>query len=168
MSFILFYDKEFKIQILSMFRSTMFRKISGSFYTFVKKNSAGFTILTSAIGIQQFLSIQKVHAKSTDIDLSDAVAESLTDSDLIESNSDKMKYRMEAFITNLQGKLVKQLEEIEGGSKFRVDRWLREEVGSKVFFEVFKIIIKLLREVEELRVSCKMEKYLKELLLIFQ
>ncbi len=88
-----------------------------------------FTVFTSAIGFQQFLNIQRVHAKSNEIDFSDAVAESLTDLDVINLNNDKMKYRMEAFITNLQGRLVKQLEEIEDGSKFRVDRWLREEVG---------------------------------------
>ncbi len=43
-----------------------------------------------------------------------------------------MRYRMEAYITNLQGQIIKQLQELETGAKFKVDRWLREEGGGGI------------------------------------
>ena len=107
----------------------------------ISKNNR-FSILTAALGVKivhdkELFSIQKLYAASADnntessneIDLSDALAETLTDLTTIKSNSDRMKYRMEAFITNLQGKIIKQLQEVDGGSTFKVDRWLRKEVS---------------------------------------
>lgn len=39
-----------------------------------------------------------------------------------------MKCQMEAYITNLQGKIIKKLQELEPEGKFEVDRWNRPEV----------------------------------------
>lgn len=66
--------------------------------------------------------------KSDDFDLSDALQGSISDEKQIADNKDKMRYKMEAFITNLQGKVIKQLQELEPESKFIVDKWARKEV----------------------------------------
>ena len=65
---------------------------------------------------------------SSQLDLSDALAPTITEKEQLEANKDLMKCQMEAFITNLQGKVIKRLQEFEPEAKFKVDRWLREEV----------------------------------------
>ncbi len=89
-------------------------------------------MFTAAVGIKlaydnEVLSQTKVCAASPDIDLSDIVTEPITDMQTLKS-SDKMRHKMEAFITNLQGKIVKELQTIESDGKFVVDRWMRSEV----------------------------------------
>ncbi len=91
------------------------------------------TILTAAVGVKylhhdEFFKMKKLHAASTDIDLSDALVEPITDVNTLKSNSDKMKHKMEVFITNLQGKIIKELQSLESDAKFFVDRWTRPEV----------------------------------------
>ena len=66
--------------------------------------------------------------KSDDFDLSDALQGTVSDEKQIADNKDRMRYKMEAFITNLQGKVIKQLQELEPESKFVVDKWSRKEV----------------------------------------
>ena len=78
---------------------------------------------------------------SNDIDLSDAATQPITDIETLNSNSDKMRYKMEAFITNLQGKIVKELQSLENDAKFVVDRWLREEVLF-IFFNLMKVLFR--------------------------
>lgn len=63
------------------------------------------------------------------IDLSDSLTAPVTDEEFLRANKDKMRCRMEAFITNLQGKIIKSLQEVEPEKKFAVDRWARKEVG---------------------------------------
>ena len=66
------------------------------------------------------------------LDLSDCLAETITGEKKLQETKDLMKSKMEAFITNLQGKLVKSLQELESeksDKKFLVDRWTREEVN---------------------------------------
>lgn len=67
-------------------------------------------------------------SSSSQLDLSDALAPTVTSREVLDANKDQMKCQMEAFITNLQGKIIKRLQEFEPEAKFRVDRWLREEV----------------------------------------
>ena len=38
-----------------------------------------------------------------------------------------MKYKMEAYVTNLQGKIIKKLQELEPETEFYVDRYIRKE-----------------------------------------
>lgn len=67
-------------------------------------------------------------SNNNDIDLSDALEGTISDEKQIYDNKDKMRYRMEAYITNLQGKIIKELQEQEPESKFVVDKWARKEV----------------------------------------
>lgn len=62
------------------------------------------------------------------IDLSDSLTAPVTDEEFLRANKDKMRCRMEAFITNLQGKIIKSLQEVEPEKKFAIDRWARKEV----------------------------------------
>lgn len=95
-----------------------------------------FISSTAAIKVaydNEFFKIQKAQAfslfsSSSGIDLSDIVAKTITDEAVIKKNNDQMKYRMEAFITNLQGKIVKELQTVEKDATFIVDRWTRKEV----------------------------------------
>ncbi len=72
-----------------------------------------------------------------EIDLSDTLAGTVTDEKKILDNKNLMRYKMEAFITNLQGKIIKKLQEQEPESKFIVDKWTRKEV--LIFFFFMKI-----------------------------
>ncbi len=65
---------------------------------------------------------------SSKLDLSDCLAPTITDEKVLQENKDVMRYRMEAYITNLQGQVIKKLQELETDEKFVVDRWLRKEV----------------------------------------
>jgi len=69
---------------------------------------------------------------NNDIDLSDALEGTISDEKQIYDNKDKMRYRMEAYITNLQGKIIKELQEQEPESKFVVDKWARKEGGGGI------------------------------------
>lgn len=65
------------------------------------------------------------------LNVSQFMAEPLTEVDTLENSMDDMKSRMEIMILGVQGDICKKLEEIEGG-KFHVDRWLRKEGGGGV------------------------------------
>ena len=65
------------------------------------------------------------------LNVSQFMAEPLTEVDTLENSMDDMKSRMEIMILGVQGDICKKLEEIEGG-KFQVDRWLRKEGGGGV------------------------------------
>ena len=39
---------------------------------------------------------------------------------------------MEVYVTNLQGKIIKKLQELEPGAEFIVDKWERKEVWKKI------------------------------------
>ena len=71
-------------------------------------------------------------SKSTDIELADCLCKTITDEKVIEEKKSQMRYRMEAYITNLQGNIIKQLQELETDAKFQVDRWMREEGGGGI------------------------------------
>jgi hypothetical protein len=71
-------------------------------------------------------------SKPNQIDLSDALTNSITDEKVLRERSDVMRYQMEAYITNLQGQIIKQLQELEPNAKFKVDRWMREEGGGGI------------------------------------
>ena len=62
------------------------------------------------------------------IDLSDALTTPITSEATMRSDESRMRYQMEAFITNIQGKIIKKLQEFEPEKKFYVDRWERKEV----------------------------------------
>lgn len=119
----------------------MFRKLNGTLYTFFKRNSKGLVItISTAIGLKECLNndlfkIEAVHAFSlfpAKIDLSDVLTEPVSGEKTIMENKDKMKYKMEAFITNLQGKIIKKLQELEKDAKFKVDKWSRAEGGGGI------------------------------------
>lgn len=68
---------------------------------------------------------------SSDIELNDCLTQTITPEDELMEKKDVMRCRMEAFITNLQGKIIKKLQTYEPEQKFLVDRWLRKEVSLK-------------------------------------
>ncbi|CAF0870183.1 unnamed protein product [Brachionus calyciflorus] len=125
----------------------MFRNLKGTLYTFAKRNSegifcgvAGTGLLTVyAVNKDNFSPDKKPHhafslfsSSSSDIDLSDCLTNTITDENELRANSSQMKNRMEAFITNLQGKIIKKLQSFEPETKFKVDRWLRKEGGGGI------------------------------------
>lgn len=55
------------------------------------------------------------------------MAEPISKLDLLDK-SGEMMHRMELLCMQLQGKLCREIEKIEGTTKFRVDRWLKDEV----------------------------------------
>lgn len=63
------------------------------------------------------------------MDTSECLAPTITDEKELRAKSDLMKCRMEAYITNLQGKIIKTLQEVETEKQFVVDRWTRKEVS---------------------------------------
>ncbi len=62
------------------------------------------------------------------IDLSETLAGTISSEKEILENKHLMRYKMEAFVTNLQGKIIKKLQEQETESTFVVDKWNRQEV----------------------------------------
>lgn len=52
-----------------------------------------------------------------------------------------MRYKMEAFITNLQGKIIKKLQELETEQKFIVDKWERKEGGGGKLIRFYEFLI---------------------------
>lgn len=62
------------------------------------------------------------------LELSDALCETVTKREVLEQNKESMKAKMEAYVTNLQGQIVKALQEQEPEAKFVVDKWERKEV----------------------------------------
>jgi hypothetical protein len=78
---------------------------------------------------------------SSNLELSDCLTETITDSNQLNANKDLMKCKMEAFVTNLQGQIIKKLQEFEPESKFIVDRWTRKEGGGgRNFAFLFQIL----------------------------
>ena len=69
---------------------------------------------------------------TADLDLSDCLCETISGEKTIRENKDKMRYRMEAYITNLQGRIIKRFQELETDAKFKVDRWTRAEGGGGI------------------------------------
>jgi coproporphyrinogen III oxidase len=43
-----------------------------------------------------------------------------------------MRYKMEAYVTNLQGKVIKELQKHEPEVQFKVDKWARKEGGGGI------------------------------------
>ena len=66
---------------------------------------------------------------SSKLELSDCLTNTITDEKVLEATKDQMKSRMEAYVTNLQGKIIKSLQALEPEKKFLVDRWMRKEVS---------------------------------------
>jgi coproporphyrinogen III oxidase len=60
------------------------------------------------------------------------LTQTITDEKELHEKKSQMRYRMEAYITNLQGQIIKKLEEVETDGKFKVDRWMREEGGGGI------------------------------------
>ena len=78
---------------------------------------------------------------SSKLDLSDCLTNTITSPNDLENSKDLMKSKMEAYITNLQGKIVKSLQSLEPEKKFLVDRWTRQEVSSFKSVFVKKMLI---------------------------
>ncbi len=73
------------------------------------------------------------------LELSDALCETVTKREVLEQTKDSMKTKMEAYVTNLQGQIVKSLQAVEPDAKFVVDRWERKEVKLEYYvFLVYK------------------------------
>ena len=68
-------------------------------------------------------------AASPGLELSDALAGTITNEETLLANKDLMRSKMEVFVTNLQGKIIKQFQELEPGAEFTVDKWARKEVN---------------------------------------
>lgn len=125
----------------------MFRKLNATIFTFIKKNSDSiFYTTATATGLTAFYYVnkdavfpdRKAHyasffsSKSSQLELNDILAPTITDEKELRANKTDMKCRMEAFVTNLQGQIIKQLEEMETEARFKVDRWTREEGGGGI------------------------------------
>lgn len=80
-----------------------------------------------------------------EIDLRDALVEPLTAIDKLELNQNDMKYKCEAYFLNLQGKIIKELEKLEG-KRFNIERTLKENVGLNLRNYNLKLNIILNRE----------------------
>ena len=50
----------------------------------------------------------------------------------LKENVDRMRCKMELFVTNLQAIIVRKFEEMEGGKKFLIDKWSRKEGGGGI------------------------------------
>ena len=62
------------------------------------------------------------------IKLEDLMAEPINRMEVLEK-SPEMMHRMELLCMELQGKLCKEIERIEGTTKFKVDRWVKCDVS---------------------------------------
>ncbi len=67
---------------------------------------------------------------SSSLDLKDCLVNTVTSEDELNANKHLMRSKMEAFVTSLQGRIIKSLQEKEPDAKFVVDRWLRKEVSA--------------------------------------
>lgn len=65
---------------------------------------------------------------SSDMDFNDCLTNTITEENELKSKPDLMRHKMEAFVTNLQGRVIKRLQKFEPETEFVVDRWLRKEV----------------------------------------
>jgi hypothetical protein len=74
---------------------------------------------------------------SSDLDFSDCLTDTVTNKDDLVANKDKMKCKMEAYITNLQGQIIKKLQELETEQKFVIDKWSRKEGGGGMWAKYF-------------------------------
>ena len=74
---------------------------------------------------------------SSDLDFTDCLTGTVTDKNELVANKDKMKCKMEAYITNLQGQIIKKLQELETEQKFIVDKWSRKEGGGGMYKKIF-------------------------------
>jgi hypothetical protein len=68
------------------------------------------------------------YALNTSLDLSNALAGTITDEQTLMMNKELMRSKMELFVINLQGKIIKKFQELEPGAEFTVDKWARKEV----------------------------------------
>jgi len=57
---------------------------------------------------------------STTIDLSSALQGTISDEKEIYENKDRMRYKMEAYVTNLQGKVINEFQKYEPDVQFKV------------------------------------------------
>ncbi|NP_001191537.1 coproporphirynogen oxidase [Aplysia californica] len=75
-------------------------------------------------------------SRKPDVDSSDSwMSEPITSLDELKQNGDDMKCKMEAMIMRIQSEFVHAVEKEEleeGGKKFLVDRWLREQGGGGI------------------------------------
>jgi coproporphyrinogen III oxidase len=74
---------------------------------------------------------------SSDLNFSDCLTDTVTNKDDLVANKDKMKCKMEAYITNLQGQIIKKLQELETEQKFVIDKWSRKEGGGGMWAKYF-------------------------------
>lgn len=102
----------------------------------IKFNLIVFSLLvtiTAAVGLKTCydngLFLKKPIYAASSIDLRNVLTDPITSVETLTQNSDEMKYQMEAFITNLQGKIIRELQGLENDAKFVVDRWTRDEVN---------------------------------------
>lgn len=111
---------------------------SARFICLLKKNSKHiYSSIAVAFGLTTAYTIIKerkgVHyALSTGLDLSDALAGTITDEQTLMTNKDLMRSKMEVYVTNLQGKIIKKFQELEPGAEFTVDKWERKEGGGGI------------------------------------
>ena len=86
-------------------------------------------VLAASVPVKSAADFPVVSAE-TSLGEKEWMAAPITDVDLLESERDQMRRKMEAFIMGLQGKICKELEELEEDSKFTV----RTEEGMSVPF----------------------------------
>lgn len=83
-------------------------------------------------GRQLVYAAESNQSSEADVDKDSFMAAPLTDLAVLQ-NSDRMRHRMELFITKIQKDICTQLEQLEGsGTKFHIDRWLRKEGGGGI------------------------------------
>lgn len=81
-------------------------------------------------------------AKAEDLDLSEALTNTITNEKTLIENSSSMRTKMEVYVTNLQGRIIKEFQKLEPDSKFTVDKWNREEVIKYLTFHSINLIKK--------------------------
>uniref|UniRef100_A0A0A9YSU1 coproporphyrinogen oxidase n=1 Tax=Lygus hesperus TaxID=30085 RepID=A0A0A9YSU1_LYGHE len=116
--------------VLSIFKQTLFIT-SGKHHTRLK---CGISFLTGSgvFCISSYMNQADMDAVRK-INLSDYMAEPITDMKTLENNPDDMKTRMELMIMKIQKDFCRALEaEEDPDTKFFVDRWTRKEGGGGI------------------------------------
>lgn len=90
-------------------------------------------VATGFAALYTTASVTDVHAAQPDLNVKEFMSEPITSLDHLNKHRDDMKTKMELLIMKIQSDFVKSLESLEeDGTKFKVDRWLRQEGGGGI------------------------------------
>uniref|UniRef100_A0A6V7LAM7 coproporphyrinogen oxidase n=1 Tax=Bracon brevicornis TaxID=1563983 RepID=A0A6V7LAM7_9HYME len=100
-----------------------------------EKNSRKFTVIGAGVlatGVVFYHGKREALAARSQLDVSKFMAEPITPTKDLMKNSGDMKAKMELLIMKIQSDFCRSLESLEDGTKFKVDRWMRNEGGGGI------------------------------------